>query len=60
MAPNGMIDASLAGVCAAFAGICAKFALSPDSPDFLVRNLDPFLPTVYVIQFNLIGKFFSN
>lgn len=49
MAPSGMLNASLAGVCAAFAGICAKFALSPDSPQILVQNLDPFIPQAYVI-----------
>lgn len=49
MPSNGMVNASLAGVCAAFAGICAKFALSPDSPRFLVENLDPYIPSFYVI-----------
>ncbi|XP_057380915.1 uncharacterized protein LOC130703432 [Daphnia carinata] len=47
MAPSGMTNASLAGVCAAFAGICAKFALSPENPQVLVRILDAYIPPSY-------------
>ncbi|KAI9551932.1 Transmembrane protein 42 [Daphnia sinensis] len=47
MAPSGVTNASLAGVCAAFAGICAKFALSPENPQVLVRILDAYIPPSY-------------
>lgn len=50
MAPSGVTNASLAGVCAAFAGICAKFALSPENPQVLVRFLDSYIPPSYVID----------
>ena len=54
MAPSGMTNASLAGVCAAFAGICAKFALSPENPQVLVRILDPYIPQCYVMKLSSI------
>lgn len=59
MAPSGMTNASLAGVCAAFAGICAKFALSPENPQVLVRILDPYIPPCYVIKLYIAFLYFD-
>ena len=47
--PNiGVLNASLAGLFAAFAGITAKFALSSDSPEALLRICDQYFPENYV------------
>lgn len=37
MQNQGVLNASLAGIFAAFAGLCAKFALSEDDPHAFLR-----------------------
>lgn len=46
---KGVVNASLAGICAAFAGIAAKFALAPENPPALVNFCDHYIPSEYVI-----------
>ena len=45
---RGVVNASLAGICAAFAGIAAKFALAPENPPALVGFCDHYIPSQYV------------
>lgn len=50
MPSHGVLNASLAGLFAAFAGLSAKFALSSESPQILIRFGDQYFPETYVMK----------
>jgi len=56
MPSHGVLNASLAGLFAAFAGLSAKFALSSDSPQILTRFGNQYFPETYVIKALFLTK----
>ena len=57
MPGQGVLHASLAGICAAFSGLCAKFALYSDTPDVLLKLGEAlFFPTQYVNKLSTLNN----